>query len=181
MVFEKKGFLTDDESLDFFFVNFANGDILLSVYRRLQAEGIYARVFGNSSFLSFIAMFVKLNTVTYMPIIRGPGGELKECCGILWVERTHDVPLTGRCHFIFFKRFWGHISREASKMCIHDAFQNQGFELLIGITPVQQRMAINATRKLGFSTVGILPKSVVFLGEVCDSVILYLHKENFHG
>ena len=115
-----------------------------------------------------------------MPIIRGANGELKECCGILWVEPTHDLPLTGRCHFIFFRRFWGRISREATKMCIRDAFEKQGFRLLIGVTPVKQRLVVNAARKLGFRVSGILPRSLMFLDELSDAVILYLHKEDYH-
>ena len=181
VVFEKKGSLTEGESLDFFLINFQNGDILTSVYKRLHAEGLYRGVFGGSSLLSFIATVLKVNAVTYMPIIRGPNGELKECCGLLWIEKTHDLPRTGRCHFLFFRRFWGRISKDVTKMCLCDAFDAQGFALLLAIMSVKQKLVLNSARKLGFSDVGILPKSMMFLGEITDAVILYLHKEDFNG
>lgn len=181
MAFEKKGSLTEGESLDFFLINFQNGDILTSVYKRLHAEGLYRQVFGGSSLLSFIATVLKVNGVTYMPIIRGPNGELKECCGLLWIEKTYDLPRTGQCHFLFFRRFWGRISKEVTKLCLRDAFEVQEFKLLLAIMSVKQKLVVNSAQKLGFRVAGILPKSIIFLDALSDTVIMYLHTEDFHG
>lgn len=94
-----------------------------------------------------------------------------------WIQDERNIALTdGRGSFALFEyrdhgTYCGHYffnvhGREACKMakeCLQEAFERQGVEVIIGLTPVDNRKALWMNRYLGFKYLDTVDSTEGFL------------------
>jgi hypothetical protein len=132
---------------------FKDSDIL-GLYRRVYEEGLGDQLFYDGS--------IK-DEQQFLQLMKSPGAILHVVLApddhpvAMWwlnrLERTHAT-----CHFTLFVELFGTkdrvpIGKEAMRIC----FDHLGYEVIMGMTPSDNKFALGYARKVGFKEVGEVP------------------------
>lgn len=99
--------------------------------------------------------------------------------GFAWFNEVSDNHCTG--HFCFFKETWGKSAFRLAEAVLRYWFAMPNsvgaplFDVIIGRTPSENRLAVRFIRKLGFVVVGEIPK--IANGE--PLTVSYLERERY--
>ncbi len=128
------------------------------VYRRLVREETVYKIFYDGSVR---------NTNDFIKFIRDKKNELffveydgKEV-GFFWLTKFREK--SAFINYCFYKRFWGEKALHISKSCIGflfnriDAYGDHILDVLLGLTPVTNKLAITFLLKNGMKVIGKIP------------------------
>jgi len=152
------------------------------VFRRIVLEGTMQRIFYDGS--------VK-NTTDFIDFIK------REDCSVFFVKfRDEDVGFFWLTSFIqksafitycFYKEFWGKDSLNISQACLGYIFQDKNdcgehvIDVLLGLTPSNNKLAINFLKKNGMTILGYIPVLIkdYRYNKTHDGVLSYITREKF--
>ena len=86
--------------------------------------------------------------------------------GIIWINDRRER--SARVHFTVFRDYWGRKRDELppnvmiGRYAVARLIREMGLDVLIGYTPVRNKLAVRYIKKLGAKTVGVLPKGAWF-------------------
>jgi RimJ/RimL family protein N-acetyltransferase len=151
------------------------------LYRRMKEEGSVHKVFydGSVQCLADFVKFCKSHVNSFYVLFHGEVKDGNEA-GIIWLNGFSFNQRRAYIHFCLFKKLWGNGSIEAIRWSLAELLgleyeQEPIFDLLIGFMPVNNRLAIKFSEKVGMITLGILPNAIYDYYEQkrVDAVLTY--------
>ena len=139
-------------------VEFFSDTYLRQVFLRIAIEGTLHKVFfekkinNNEDFIAFTRQ--KQHSVFFVK-----SGE--EDAGFFWLTRFNEK--SAFITYCFYKNFWGKKSLKVSKYCLDYLLEKKNvrgdyqYDVLLGLTPVNNRLAINFLIKSGMQVLGKIP------------------------
>ena len=154
-------------------------EYLAQVYRRIVSEETVHKVFHDGS--------VK-NTNDFIKFIRNKDNEIyfveydgKEA-GFFWLTRfLQKSAFIGYC---FYKNFWGRKTLTVSQLCIDyifnkkDEYEQFALDVLLGLTPANNKLAIKFLLKNGMTVLGKIPGILYNYTEnaATDGILSFKHR-----
>jgi hypothetical protein len=160
-------------------------EALISLYKRLKAEGLWEIVFHEDSGLSLLK---------FMNFFSGGNGLLQilaltdskdflEPVGMSWIgdiTTCAGILTRGIGSFVFFKDYQKPMyTDQFSEMILEYWFEVLGMNVVLGVTPEPNRAALIYVKRAGMKEVGRLPNYTTFQGEVVTGVVTSLTKEEY--
>lgn len=133
---------------------------IAELYERLLAEG-GAHVFRDGTVASaaeFLRMAKAPGVVLYVAYVRG------KLAGVVWLNRFQAR--FAQCSFFVFREFWGRAALGLGRHCLRellharDAEGRHHLDMLVGITPADNRAAVGFALRCGWRRRGVLPWGV---------------------
>lgn len=130
---------------------------ILELYRRVVAEGC-AHVFRDRSITgegAFLRMAKAPHTAFYVAYVRG------ETAGCVWLNRFQAR--FAQANFFTFSQFWGQDALDLGRHCLRELITMRGddgafiLDMLVGITPADNPLAVAFALKCGWKRRGLLP------------------------
>ena len=133
---------------------------IVRLFERVQNEGLFYALFYDGDVKTagdFLNMF-KFGKNQLFVIVIG-----KEIAGIVWLN-NFEVR-RAEFHFCFFENLRGKRSFEIGKKVVSELLNMEVngkpiFDILTGLTPANNRAARLWCKKLGFTTLGVIPSAV---------------------
>ena len=131
------------------------------LFERMQEEDLVEDLFYDGSITTpdeFLSMLKFGKNSAYVVEYQGKIG------GVVWLNNFGAR--SAECHFCFFSNLTGRALADVGKRVITELINMEKlngepiFDVIIGITPVDNRAALRFCRRLGFGIVGIMPKAV---------------------
>jgi RimJ/RimL family protein N-acetyltransferase len=156
-------------------------DILRLLYRRLVAEQLDRMLFHNRAVTEEeFVRFAEDEALTSLFLDQANG----RFVGLAWLTNIEDCQTIrkGIGSFSFFRDFWNApLTKAFGDVCLSQWFSIVGLNLVYGITPSPNRLAIRYCRRLGFNYVARIPQFVSYDGETVDADICTLTREQFEA
>lgn len=105
-----------------------------------------------------------------------------EIAGIIWLNgfETRSAVL----HFCLFRRFWGDKALFIGKATLNELLymkdpEGHIFDVLLGLTPANNKLAVRYIQKIGMNVAGELPKAIwdAKLQQSISGVVSYITRE----
>jgi RimJ/RimL family protein N-acetyltransferase len=160
-------------------------DTLVGIYNRLKEEDLYKVVFhGNPTMdlSQFISFFSSPNVALSFFCVIVDGVEYP--AGMCWLTDilTADGTIkTANGNFVFFKEYQKpSYTNEFGKIALDFWLNRLKLNVVVGMTPSDNRAALLYIKRLGFKEVGRIPNYAVLFGYVCDGVITYIDQKLYN-
>ncbi len=156
-------------------------DTLNLIYRKLVAEDIlpdlvHEKGISEEDFVRFVDedtlpyLFVDLTT--------------NQIAGIAWYDAVEegDCLRKARGSFAFFKEYWHPTVTEAfGLMFLSHGFNVLGYDVIYGITPASNKLAKRYCERIGMVYQSTIPNFTSRRGELTDSMICTMTREQFNA
>lgn len=158
--------------------------------------GLWKRMHDDGTFEMFYHEDPKMNFTQFGASLAAPGkrvqlvighdvqGTAVEHAGVVMLTDILDCPQTKRAagNFMFFKEYW---NRRDSLMLGHAVirhwFEEMKFDVIVGVTPKQNRAAVLFIHRLGFQQIGEMPAFTVYKGQRCPAVVNHMTIERWRS
>jgi RimJ/RimL family protein N-acetyltransferase len=155
-------------------------DTLRLIYRKMVAQGIDREFLHNGSIdEEEFVRFASEDALTSIFIDMAGG-----FAGIAWVSNVEETETMkkGLGAFAFFKEYWHpEVSKAFGDICLGHWFNVLEFDLIYGITPVQNRPARRYCQRLGFEYSAKIPGFVSYRGKTVDAMVATMTREQFNA
>jgi len=151
---------------------------IVDLYKRMAADGTAATVFSDGEITSgedFLNATKHRENRLYVAFMDG------EKSGVAWLNRFEAR--FARMHWCLFSNQWGKNSVEIGKEVIHtiinmkDGEGNYLYDMMLGIVPSNNKMAVRYCEKCGGVIQGSLPYAALKDGKSISGVIVYYTRE----
>jgi RimJ/RimL family protein N-acetyltransferase len=152
-----------------------NEETLATIYLQFKKDGILDTVFHerNVSLRWFLDFLMNEKTdVLACGRLKSDGS--MELCGIGWINCYFQAADKLKCDVShgFMKQFWGHgLPLTWCRLMLDWTFTSRKADVVYGVTPEPNRLAVAFARKLGFTMHGPVPYWSQFRGEACSCYI----------
>ena len=122
------------------------------------------------------------NCILYAGLFKPDNEDVVHLCGLGWCVTITPIAEYFKAEVgMAFLPEWQHhhIPAELAEMMIDDAFENQMIILMVGTTPVKNKLAARFIRKAGFKELCVIPHYATWQGEPCDTIISALTVEDW--
>ena len=152
---------------------------LAQAYIRMEEEGTLATVFYQKlpTLAEFMAEFLTAGRRVTLGCFRQ-----QELCGLGWVFQPVTMDKYVKCEtgMVFFRRQSNpRDNLSFGKMMLQVFFERYPVDVIFGVTPDPNKLALRYARKLGFSLHGPIPDYCSFGGELVDGWISHMSKEGW--
>jgi RimJ/RimL family protein N-acetyltransferase len=158
-------------------------DILHRIYDRLHAEDLYKTVFHDNPDMDLLDFmnFFSFPSVSLQVIATIEGDEFKDIAGISWLSGLesygHDAQ-RGIASFCVFRDYQRPDTTDFMANFVMDYWFNfLKLDIVVGMTPVSNALALRFIKRIGFQPIGVLPGYNRFLGAKSDCMISYVNKD----
>lgn len=154
-------------------------DTLNGVYRKLKEQDVLADllhegVVEEDEFVKFIHD----NTLSYLFFDMTEN----KIAGIAWYDMVEEGECLkkGRGSFAFFREYWDPKLTEAFGMLfLSHGFGMVGLDLIYGITPASNKLAVKYAERLGFVYGATIPQFCSRRGELTDAMLCTMNSKTF--
>jgi RimJ/RimL family protein N-acetyltransferase len=160
-------------------------DVLVDMYHKLKEEDLYSVVFHDypkqtlNQFINFFSSpLVALSFFVY--VVDG----VERPAGMCWLT---DVVSSGgtikkaQGSFVFFNGFQSpKYTSTFRDMGLDFWFNRLDVDIVTGMTPSTNRLALVFNKRAGFREIGRIPDFTMLSGQKCDGVITYLDRSSFN-
>ena len=140
-------------------INFSD-EMLAWLFKQMEDDGTAKIVFLEGKIT---------NAAAWVQMVKGPGVNLfvpffdAEPAGVCWLERFQER--WAQFNFCVFKPFWGKKSKALGKKTLHKILSmkdKRGYllDMLVGITPARNKLALRYAKACGWKETGSLPLGV---------------------
>ena len=154
---------------------------LAGIYRRTVKEKTVHKVFFDMQVRNtndFINYFKDENLEFFIVSYHGQES------GFYWLKEF--APRASFITYCLYKSFWGEHTLKISQACIEATFNkkdehgNHKTDILLGLTPASNKLALKFLAKNGMKIVGSIPNLIrdAQKGKLVDGIISYRHREN---
>jgi RimJ/RimL family protein N-acetyltransferase len=105
-----------------------------------------------------------------------------ELCGLGWINNWIRTPTHTRCDVGhgFMKQFWGKgMPLTWCRLMLAWLFESRNPDVVYGVTPEKNRLAIAFARKIGFTMHGPIPYWSAYKGEACGCYLDSMTREQW--
>lgn len=154
---------------------------LAGIYRRVLREKSIHKIFFDTKMANtedFISYFKDKNLDFYFVSYNGQES------GFFWLKKF--FPRASFITYCLYKSFWGEHTLKISQTCIDVLFKrkdqrgNPEIDILMGLTPASNKLALKFLSKNGMKIVGNIPNLIWDdqKEKLVDGVLSYRHREN---
>lgn len=154
---------------------------LSQIFRRIVLEGSVHWVFYDNSVRNpteFITFLKKDNHSVFFVKFKG------EDVGFFWL--TNFIQKSVFINYCFYQSFWGKDSLKISQACLDYIFQMKTahgeylVDVLLGLTPANNKLAVRFSIKNGMKIVGKIPGLITDCrhNEMLDGILSYKTRDN---
>lgn len=153
---------------------------LPGLWKRMHDDGTFKMFFHEGPDMTFWQFVAALSLPTErVQIVVGhdTDGTAKEHAGLLLLNH---LCLTGKVkravgNFLFFREYWNrHDTADLARAVFNHWYGVMDFDVIVGITPRQNKAAIQFIKRIGFQIVGDVPMFTSYEGEPSASAISYM-------
>ena len=147
------------------------------VWHTIEEDKLKDIVFVNGSIVTFFD-FLTLVKTKALPTLVLDEASIPVATG--WLT---DVSYKSAfAHFLFFKHMWGNDSNaDIGNMMLDFWFNKLNLNLIIGIIPEKNKLALNYIKQLGFISHDTIPHLIQSEDGDMPGVFSYITKEDFNG
>lgn len=155
---------------------------IMGFYARMEEEGTAPTVFSDGTInnaLDFLAVMKSSLNMLFIIFVDG------EQSGVMWLNRFEAR--FARLHFCLFSNQWGKnsipIGTEVRRIVMNwkDKEGNYLYDLLLGIIPSSNRVAIRYVKKCGGVIQGEIPNTAIEKGKSVSGTVIYYKRRGDHG
>lgn len=160
-------------------------DVLVRIFHRLKAEGLYETCFHENptmSFSDFMRFFTKPNTLLQLCVVTDDDGVPQDIAGLTWLSEFEQLPTHRRAtgSFCFFREYWDpKWTEEFAKRMLAYWFETLQVNVLVGMTPKMNRRAIAYCKRMGFQYTAELPGYTSFMGRQCSAMLAVMTQKDY--
>lgn len=171
------------EQVETFVAENVGESLLATVYLLLEKDGLLPVVFydGVPALSKFLEWATRSDSKYVVGFVR-PTLDTVEIAGVGWVWQIQNRPgaRRGDVGMVFLRKFQdGRTPLDLTGKMLGLAFGSWGLDLLTGVTPVKNPLALRFARKLGFRQLEPIPSYGMWHGEPCAAVVSYLTAETW--
>jgi len=160
-------------------------DVLVQVFNRLKTEGLYPIVFHdnpNQNLLEFMNFFSHpMTALSAIMII--DNDQIQDIAAIGWLsglESYADKRQRALASFCVFKDYQHpNLTSQMARLQFRYWFEHLRMDILIGMTPANNRLAVQFTKRIGFRELCRIPNYSAYLGKVSDTVVTMMDREQY--
>lgn len=153
------------------------------LWKRMHDDDTFKMFFHEGPEMSFVQFGAALtNPLERLQIVVGhdADGTAKEHAGLLILNHILVTEKVKRAvgNFLFFREYWNrHDTDDLARAVLNHWFGVLDFDVISGITPRQNRAAIQFIKRAGFQIVGDVPMFTTYDGEPSASAVSYMTRK----
>lgn len=131
---------------------------------------------------AFLADFLTAGRRVTLGCFREREGQSPELCGLGWVFESVTMDKYVKCEtgMVFFKRQSDpRDNLKFGQMMLRMFFERYPVDVIFGVTPAPNKLALRYAKKLGFGLTEPVPYYCSYHGELVPGVISYMSKEDW--
>jgi hypothetical protein len=160
-------------------------EVLVSLYDRLKHEDLYADVFHdnpNMGFYGFMNFFnspgVLLQIISHME-----NGVVVDIAAMSWIVGIEKYVnrIKSVASFVVFKDYQNpRLTNIMAKLTLGYWFNELKMDIIIGMTPSLNKLAVRFTKRIGFQELFRIPNYTSLRNQICDCVISMIDSPRYN-
>ena len=160
-------------------------DVLAYAFLRLTQEGLRDVVFYDQPGITVVEYLVWCASINVLgcyirrPLVDSP----PVLVGLGFINKLTEINgyRRGEVGMFFFREYWGRkLTQEFCEKMLDWCFQDANLDAVYGISPVNNRLAVAFSRRMGFHQVGPIPKFCTWKGKPADGMISVMTREEWY-
>lgn len=156
----------------------------IRTYRDSDIKALYEKVYRDGSGDTVFFDGSIRHADHFLELMKGPHNFLhiiyvdQKIVAMAWINRIEETHCY--CHWLFFKEAWGDtIIYEVGQYLLAYLIDRYGFEVIMGITPNFNKLALRYLKRLGLQEAGTIPGILYHAknDEAIPGTFMYITKE----